>query len=99
VSNLIEPTSAAEAVITDDPESAGGVLVAATQVADPPADVVADIPVDVVAAAAVPTLPDRQFKRGLSTGFSQRIKGKNCAVCGFQGFPWQSVCPQGHPLA
>jgi hypothetical protein len=34
----------------------------------------------------------------LSTGFSD-VPGKTCAVCGFQGFRWQTECPDGHPLA
>lgn len=33
----------------------------------------------------------------LSTGFSA-VPGKTCEICGFQGFRWQSECPQGHPL-
>ena len=34
----------------------------------------------------------------LSTGFSG-VPGKTCEVCGFQGFRWQTECPEGHPLA
>ena len=34
----------------------------------------------------------------LSTGFSG-VPGKTCEVCGFQGFRWQTECPDGHPLA
>jgi hypothetical protein len=34
----------------------------------------------------------------LSTGFSS-VPGKTCEVCGFQGFRWQTECPEGHPLA
>ena len=34
----------------------------------------------------------------LSTGFSD-VPGKTCEVCGFQGFRWQTKCPDGHPLA
>ena len=33
----------------------------------------------------------------LSTGFSG-VPGKTCEVCGFQGFRWQTECPDGHPL-
>ena len=33
----------------------------------------------------------------LSTGFSD-VPGKTCEVCGFQGFRWQTECPEGHPL-
>ena len=34
----------------------------------------------------------------LSTGFSG-VPGKTCEVCGFQGFRWQTECPEGHPLS
>ena len=34
----------------------------------------------------------------LSTGFSD-VPGKTCEACGFQGFRWQTECPDGHPLA
>jgi hypothetical protein len=34
----------------------------------------------------------------LSTGFST-VPGKTCEVCGFQGFRWQTECPEGHPLS
>jgi hypothetical protein len=48
-------------------------------------------------AAAAPLV--RNFRRTtLSTGFSD-VPGKTCAVCGFQGFRWQTECPDGHPLA
>lgn len=41
----------------------------------------------------------KRFRRTmLSTGFSD-VPGKTCAVCGFQGFRWQTECPDGHPLA
>ena len=33
----------------------------------------------------------------LSTGFSD-VPGRTCEACGFQGFRWQTECPQGHPL-
>ena len=33
----------------------------------------------------------------LSTGFSG-VPGKTCAICDFQGFRWQTECPEGHPL-
>lgn len=33
----------------------------------------------------------------MSTGFSG-VPGKTCEVCGFQGFRWQTECPDGHPL-
>ena len=46
------------------------------------------------------THPERKrFRRTmLSTGFSD-VPGKTCEVCGFQGFRWQTECPEGHPLA
>lgn len=34
----------------------------------------------------------------LSTGFSD-VPGKTCEICGFQGFRWQTECPEGHPLS
>jgi hypothetical protein len=41
----------------------------------------------------------KKFRRTmLSTGFSD-VPGKTCEVCGFQGFRWQTQCPEGHPLA
>ena len=33
----------------------------------------------------------------LSTGFSA-VPGKTCEICDFQGFRWQTECPNGHPL-
>jgi hypothetical protein len=33
----------------------------------------------------------------LSTGFSG-VPGKKCEACGFEGFRWQTECPNGHPL-
>jgi hypothetical protein len=48
------------------------------------------------AAAAPPTR--KQLRRTmLSTGFSD-VPGKTCAICGFEGFRWQTECPEGHPL-
>jgi hypothetical protein len=52
--------------------------------------------------AAAPSVPEdsgpRRFRRTmLSTGFSD-VPGKTCEVCGFQGFRWQTECPEGHPL-
>lgn len=29
----------------------------------------------------------------------RRLIGKTCAVCGFEGFRWQTQCPKGHPLS
>ncbi len=41
----------------------------------------------------------KRFRRTmLSTGFSD-VPGKTCPVCGFQGFRWQTECPDGHPLS
>jgi hypothetical protein len=52
--------------------------------------------------AEAPLAPARSvgksFRRTmLSTGFSD-VPGKTCDVCGFQGFRWQTECPEGHPL-
>ena len=50
-----------------------------------------------MAAPAAPLV--RNVRRTtLSTGFSD-VPGKSCAICGFQGFRWQTECPDGHPLA
>ncbi len=50
-------------------------------------------------AAPAPSAPEKRPRRtALSTGFSD-VPGKTCEVCGFQGFRWQTTCPQGHPLA
>lgn len=41
---------------------------------------------------------EKRFRRTmLSTGFSE-VPGKTCQVCGFQGFRWQTECPEGDPL-
>ncbi len=49
-----------------------------------------------------PAAPARAEKRNrrtmLSTGFSD-VPGKTCQTCGFQGFRWQTECPEGHPLS
>ena len=48
--------------------------------------------------AAAPAPLKKQFRRTmLSTGFSD-VPGKTCEICGFQGFRWQTTCPEGHPL-
>lgn len=40
----------------------------------------------------------KQVRRTMmSTGFSG-VPGKTCAICDFQGFRWQTECPEGHPL-
>jgi hypothetical protein len=47
---------------------------------------------------AAPASVRKQVRRTmLSTGFSE-VPGKTCEVCGFQGFRWQTECPEGHPL-
>ena len=52
---------------------------------------------DSTAAKKSPPVERRVRRTTLSTGFSD-MPGKVCEVCGFQGFRWQSECPQGHPL-
>ena len=60
-----------------------------------PVETPADDPADTPAPAA-PLV--KHFRRTmLSTGFSD-VPGKTCEVCGFQGFRWQTECPEGHPL-
>jgi hypothetical protein len=49
------------------------------------------------APAAAPPAPKRVRRTMLSTGFSD-VPGKTCEICGFQGFRWQTECPEGHPL-
>ncbi len=48
-------------------------------------------------AAVTPPAGKRIRRTMLSTGFST-VPGKTCEVCGFQGFRWQTECPEGHPL-
>jgi hypothetical protein len=48
--------------------------------------------------AAAPTARRQLRRTMLSTGFSD-VPGKTCAICGFEGFRWQSECPEGHPLS
>lgn len=48
-------------------------------------------------AVAQPPLEKRFRRTMLSTGFSG-VPGKTCEICGFQGFRWQTECPEGHPL-
>ena len=47
--------------------------------------------------AAAPAVGKQVRRTMLSTGFSG-VPGKTCEVCGFQGFRWQTECPEGHPL-
>ena len=49
-------------------------------------------------SAAARSVPKRFRRTMLSTGFSD-VPGKTCEVCGYQGFRWQTECPDGHPLA
>jgi hypothetical protein len=49
------------------------------------------------APAPTPPVTKRLRRTMLSTGFSD-VPGKTCAICGFQGFRWQTECPEGHPL-
>lgn len=49
-------------------------------------------------AAPAQSVGKRVRRTMLSTGFSG-VPGKTCEVCGFQGFRWQTECPDGHPLA
>ena len=56
-----------------------------------------DQPLETPAPASPPPVK-KQFRRTmLSTGFSD-VPGKTCQVCGFQGFRWQTECPEGHLL-
>lgn len=47
--------------------------------------------------AAAPAVEKRFRRTTLSTGFSD-VPGKTCDICGFEGFRWQTKCPEGHPL-
>jgi hypothetical protein len=71
----------------------------------PTIDIMSDQPVetsgnDTGAEPGAVTAPtEKRIRRTmLSTGFSD-VPGKSCEICGFQGFRWQSECPQGHPLS
>jgi hypothetical protein len=60
-----------------------------------PVEPSATVPVEAPVAAAPNA---RRLRRTmLSTGFSD-VPGKTCAICGFEGFRWQTECPEGHPL-
>lgn len=48
-------------------------------------------------APAVNPAGKRIRRTMLSTGFSG-VPGKTCEVCGYEGFRWQTECPEGHPL-
>jgi len=62
-----------------------------------PVETAGNDPGEAPAAAAEPAVK-RVRRTMLSTGFSD-VPGKTCEVCGFQGFRWQTECPNGHPLA
>ena len=62
-----------------------------------PVDTSGDNPTETPSAAAH-AVTKRVRRTMLSTGFSD-VPGKTCEVCGFQGFRWQTECPDGHPLA
>lgn len=48
--------------------------------------------------ATPPPFAAKRVRRTMvSTGFSG-VPGKTCAICGFEGFRWQTECPEGHPL-
>jgi hypothetical protein len=64
---------------------------------DQPVETSGDDATENPAPAAAPR-PEKRLRRTmLSTGFSD-VPGKVCEICGFQGFRWQTECPQGHPL-
>ncbi|MDP1805089.1 MAG: hypothetical protein Q8K72_07985 [Acidimicrobiales bacterium] len=46
---------------------------------------------------AEPSEGKRIRRTMMSTGFSG-VPGKTCEICDFQGFRWQTECPNGHPL-
>ncbi len=62
-----------------------------------PEDVSVTEPAEATPTAAAEPLRKQHRRTMLSTGFSD-VPGKTCAVCGFQGFRWQTECPDGHPL-
>ena len=62
-----------------------------------PVDTSGNDPVETPSVAAH-SVPKQTRRTMLSTGFSD-VPGKTCEVCGFQGFRWQTECPDGHPLA
>lgn len=63
---------------------------------DPPVEKSGNKPSE-PAPAAVSSGSKRVRRTMLSTGFAN-VPGKTCEVCGFQGFRWQTECPEGHPL-
>jgi hypothetical protein len=52
---------------------------------------------DETPSAPADSVRKRVRRTMLSTGFSD-LRGKTCEICGFQGFRWQTKCPEGHPL-
>lgn len=63
---------------------------------DQPVEASGNNPAETPSVAAAP-LRKNVRRTMLSTGFSD-VPGKTCEVCGFQGFRWQTQCPEGHPL-
>lgn len=64
---------------------------------DQPVETPGTVPAEPPVAAA-PSARKQLRRTMLSTGFSD-VPGKTCAICGFQGFRWQTECPDGHPLS
>ena len=62
-----------------------------------PVQVPGDDPAETPAAPAG-SASKRIRRTMMSTGFSG-VPGKVCAACGFEGFRWQTECPDGHPLS
>jgi hypothetical protein len=62
-----------------------------------PVDASGDDPGETPPAAPADPGGKQRRRTMLSTGFSD-VPGKTCGVCGFQGFRWQTACPEGHPL-
>lgn len=49
-------------------------------------------------SAEAPPPPERRSRGKQLTGFTGRLPGKACRICGFNAFRWQTRCPKGHPL-
>jgi hypothetical protein len=64
---------------------------------DQPVETSGDDATEKPAAGAAPRSEKRLRRTMLSTGFSG-VPGNTCKICGFEGFRWQTECPQGHPL-
>ena len=63
---------------------------------DQPVDASANDP-GVAPSAPAHSAGKRVRRTMMSTGFSG-VPGKVCETCGFEGFRWQTECPDGHPL-